>query len=232
MKYIGQSINIRKRWQEHKRELNKNCHHNNHLQNAWNMYGSPSFTFRVLEICDKESLDSLEEYWVSIYDTMNRKLGYNIGTPGSCSMANRHHTKESRKKMSEWRSKHTQGNDNGFYGKKHTKETIDKISSKLKGRFAGDKNPMYGKVSPMRGKTMSEESCEKMRNNHADFKGEKHPKAKLTESDVKTIIEMFLRGVKTKDIAKLFNVNPGCISKIRSHRNWTYLTDGMQFPKS
>lgn len=91
---------------------------------------------------------------------------------------------------------------------------------------------MYGKVSPMRGKSPSNETKQRMKENHADFKGSKHPKAKLTESDVKIIIDMFLNGIKTKDIAKLFNVNSGCISKIRSHRSWTHLTEGIQFPKS
>ena len=59
MKYIGQSINIHKRWQEHKRELNKGTHHNDHLQNAWTLYGSKNFLFTVLELCDKESLDKI-----------------------------------------------------------------------------------------------------------------------------------------------------------------------------
>ena len=232
MKYIGQSVNIYKRWQEHKRELNKNCHHNDHLQNAWNMYGSQSFVFRVLEICDRESLDLLEEHWVDTYDTMNRKLGYNIGTPGSCCMTNRHHTKEARRKMSDWRSKHTQGKNNGFYGKKHTKETLEKISKKLKGKFAGEKNPMYGKVSPMRGKSPSDETRQRMKENHADFKGSKHPKAKLTESDVKIIIDMFLKGKTSKEISVLFGVSKSCTDAIKSHKNWSYLTEGIQFPKS
>ena len=163
MKYIGQSVNIRKRWQEHRRDLNKGLHHNDNLQNAWNLYGSHSFLFTVLELCDKESLDELEKRWVATFDTMDRKHGYNIGTPGGCCMLRRHHTLASRMKMSKWRKLHTIGKDNGFYGKKHTKSTLDKISKKLKGRFSGANNPMYGKVSPMRGKSMSDESKEKMR---------------------------------------------------------------------
>lgn len=232
MKYIGQSINIHKRWQEHKRELKKGTHHNDHLQNAWDLYGEQWFIFKVIEVCDKESLDYLEENWVNIYSTMDRTLGYNIGTPGGCCMKYRHHTKKSREKMSKWRKKHTQGKDNGFYGKKHSKETLDKISRKLKGKFAGEKNPMYGKVSPMRGKSMSEESRKKMKDNHADFKGSNHPKAKLTEDDVNIIIRMFLNGYKSKDIAIDFNVSKSCIDAIRGHKNWTYLTDGINFNKS
>ena len=193
MKYIGQSVNIRKRWQEHKRELNKGTHHNDHLQNAWTLYGSKNFLFTVLELCDKESLDTLEKRWVETLKTMDRKCGYNIGTPGNCCMLHRHHTLSSRKKMSEWRKLHTIGKDNGFYGKKHTKSTLDKISKKLKGA--------------------------------------KHPKAKLSESDVLLIIDMFMDGKTSKEIAEVFNVSKSCTDSIRGHKNWTYLTAGITFPK-
>ena len=146
-------------------------------------------------------------------------------------MLHRHHTLASRIKMSKWRKLHTIGKDNGFYGKKHTKSTLDKISKKLKGRFSGANNPMYGKVSPMRGRSMSDESKEKMRKHHADFRGAKHPKAKLSESDVLLIIDMFMDGKTSKEIAEVFNVSKSCTDSIRSHKNWTYLTTGITFPK-
>ena len=229
MKYIGQSVNIHKRWLEHKRELNKRTHHNNHLQNAWNKYGEHNFIFRVIELCDKESLDYLEQLWVSKLKTLDRNFGYNIGTPGNCCMRNRKHTKESRKKMSVWRKEHTRGKLNGFYGKKHTRKTLDKISQLLKGKFAGENNPMYGKPSPMRGKKMPIESRKKMVENHANFSGENHPRSKLKEQDVKQIIEMLLNGEKSKDISIKFNVSKSCIDGIRSHKNWKYLTKGINF---
>ena len=37
--YIGQSIDIKNRWKEHKYNLRHNKHVNNKLQNAWNKYG-------------------------------------------------------------------------------------------------------------------------------------------------------------------------------------------------
>ena len=36
--YIGQSINIEKRWKDHKKDLRNNIHKNQHLQNAYNKY--------------------------------------------------------------------------------------------------------------------------------------------------------------------------------------------------
>ena len=37
--YIGQSLNIKTRFLQHKQALRKNRHPNQHLQNAWNKYG-------------------------------------------------------------------------------------------------------------------------------------------------------------------------------------------------
>ncbi len=46
--YIGQSLNIKHRINEHKSNLRKNRHSNCHLQNAFNKYGEEQFEFKVL----------------------------------------------------------------------------------------------------------------------------------------------------------------------------------------
>ena len=38
-KYIGQSVDMSRRWYKHKYELNNNVHYNDYLQRAWNKYG-------------------------------------------------------------------------------------------------------------------------------------------------------------------------------------------------
>lgn len=65
--YIGLSYNIKQRWKHHKCLLNKNKHHNLHLQSAWNKYGKKYFTFKVLEYCDLEVLPEREIYWIDYY---------------------------------------------------------------------------------------------------------------------------------------------------------------------
>lgn len=229
MKYIGQSISISKRWAEHKRDLRKSKHTNDHLQKAWDRYGENSFIFSVLEICDRNLLNEREIYWVDTYDSMSKHLGYNIATPGDAPMRSRHHSVLSKGKMSKSKKGNCSGENNGFYGKKHSKETLDKISKSLVGKLVGDKNPMYGKISPMSGKKMSSESRKKMRDHHADFRGEKHPKAKLSESDVKRIISLILNGYSRKDIAIKYKVSKSCIDGIGGHKSWTHLTDGIDF---
>lgn len=47
--YIGSSVNIKKRFCQHRDGLRKNKHHNKHLQRSWNKYGEENFEFVVIE---------------------------------------------------------------------------------------------------------------------------------------------------------------------------------------
>ena len=80
--YIGQSIHIKKRWYEHKYQLNSNCHCNTHLQLSWNKYGQDNFTFVVIETCQKDELDDKEMYWIEYYKSYDELNGYNISIGG------------------------------------------------------------------------------------------------------------------------------------------------------
>lgn len=79
-KYIGQSKDISQRWKSHLCSLRKNKHSNEKLQNAWNKYGEDNFSFKVLETADYGSLDSLEVYYITMFDSY--KHGYNKDTGG------------------------------------------------------------------------------------------------------------------------------------------------------
>ena len=76
--YIGQSTDIKSRWNNHKRELKNDIHRNSHLQNAFNKYGEEAFEFRILEETFEENLDDAEEYWIDYFDSTNPRKGYNL----------------------------------------------------------------------------------------------------------------------------------------------------------
>lgn len=97
-KYIGQSIDIYRRWTDHKCELNGNRHRNKYLQRAWNKYKEDNFKFYILEECDVDSLDGREVYYIEYFDCSNNKRGYNIELGGN---ANKTISLETREKMSE-----------------------------------------------------------------------------------------------------------------------------------
>ena len=64
-RYVGSSINIKKRLWEHRANLRHNHHDNQHLQNAWNKYGEKSFDYSILEICSPEQRFSREQFYVN-----------------------------------------------------------------------------------------------------------------------------------------------------------------------
>lgn len=75
--YIGQSVDITKRWSEHKRKLKNNWHVSRHLQRAWNKYGSNKFAFKVIEECEIDKLTEREQYWIDFYGGINSPNNYN-----------------------------------------------------------------------------------------------------------------------------------------------------------
>lgn len=146
---------------------------NEHLKNSAKKYGHENFTiFERFDVAySKEELDELEDLYICVYDTMNRKYGYNKRRGG-------HHGKlcqESKNKISEkvkgeknpmyginpkqrmdeetyekWRknlSESRKGEKSYMYGVPKTPEQRKKISKtrKEKGLAKGEKNPMYGK---------------------------------------------------------------------------------------
>lgn len=78
--YIGQSVDIEKRWSTHKAELKNNHHHNTYLQNAWNKYGEKSFEFSIIEECTMHQLDQREIYWIAKFNSYEN--GYNLTSGG------------------------------------------------------------------------------------------------------------------------------------------------------
>lgn len=71
--YIGSSIDIKKRFYNHKRCLKENKHRNKHLQNSWNKYKEENFVFEVIVFCQKNYLIELEQFFIDKYQPV-----YNI----------------------------------------------------------------------------------------------------------------------------------------------------------
>lgn len=141
--YVGQSVDVKERQQEHFRSLKKNKHQNRHLQFSFNKYGESNFNFTVLTWANsKEELDKLEIYFIKKYDSINMNNGYNLRTGGSRGK----HSIEVCKKLSLiTKERYKNPENNPFYGKKHSAETKEKISQNKKGRGVGKNNPMYNK---------------------------------------------------------------------------------------
>ena len=77
-KYVGQSLNIQKRWNQHRSAAfnPKNKSYNYPLYQAFRKYGIDNFSFEILEECNFADLNNKEEYYVKFYNTLSNQ-GYN-----------------------------------------------------------------------------------------------------------------------------------------------------------
>lgn len=114
--YIGQSINIERRINDHKKLLKGNRHDNKHLQSAWNKNGKESFSFEILEECPIDELNSKEKYYIELFNSLNPKIGYNLLEVPETSYG----------ASPSWAGRQKISNSNK--GRKHTEETKKKIS--------------------------------------------------------------------------------------------------------
>lgn len=80
--YVGQSVNVRSRLNDHKSDLRRGIHENPHLQNAFNKYGLGVFEFSVLCECSEMDLDAQERYWIETFKSSDKRHGYNLKTGG------------------------------------------------------------------------------------------------------------------------------------------------------
>lgn len=83
--YIGQSIHIERRWQEHKQSANPanlSFDSTKHLYNAINKYGVNNFSFEIIEECEASMLDSLECRYIKQFNSADSLYGYNTQLGG------------------------------------------------------------------------------------------------------------------------------------------------------
>lgn len=85
-KYIGQSIDIYKRWERHKHIFNnKNSHSYEYpLYKDIRKYGLENFDFKIIEECDKDLLDEREKYWIKYYDSFFNGYNQTFGGESGC----------------------------------------------------------------------------------------------------------------------------------------------------
>lgn len=123
--YIGSTINLKRRFYNHKSSLKYNKHENARLQHAWNKYGSENFSFQILEnVDDKTKLIEREQFFIDASKCYKREIGYNILPKAGSSLGFRP-TNETRIKLSIAR-------------KNMTDETKRKISESQKGKFVSE----------------------------------------------------------------------------------------------
>lgn len=77
--YIGQSIDINRRWRSHK-NFNEYLQGHYPLYQAFKKYGLENFSFEIIEECLPQELNDKEIYWIHFYNSYYN--GYNQTTGG------------------------------------------------------------------------------------------------------------------------------------------------------
>lgn len=74
--YVGSSLAIQKRFNQHKSELRKGVHENKNLQESWNSWGEDQFKFDVVaETSDASMIRSMEQERL---DSLSSDSSYNV----------------------------------------------------------------------------------------------------------------------------------------------------------
>jgi group I intron endonuclease len=168
--YIGQSVDILRRFKKYKK---LSCINQIRLYNSLKKYGFEKHEFEILHQCEREKLNELEKYYIDLFQCFNSEYGLNLKYGGE----NPVHSKETKNKMSESHK----GQIPWIKGKKHSEETRKKMSETQKNR-----PPMSEKIKikiseGLKGKICSEETKKKISEKARIRKPSKETKKKISE---------------------------------------------------
>jgi group I intron endonuclease len=146
--YIGQTINVKNRFNCHENDMKFNKHKNIRVQRCYNKYGLP--TFEILEECKYEELNSREQYYLDMYFDNDKCCNLNSN---AYSTKGYKYSEESLKSIREKRKSrvYPKGEKAYAYGRHHTEEAKNKLSESRKGK----KFPKLSEA--LKGRVISEE---------------------------------------------------------------------------
>lgn len=157
-RYVGSSIDIGKRWYDHRLELKNGTHGNEILQNSWSKYGEGAFEFEVLEQLDyADALIAREQYWIDHLKVTDRSRGYNICLFAGHSRRGLKSSPETCARISAAKKGHGKGIKRG----PHSKEWCAHISEGQRGRITSPETRAKLSIAG-KGRVVSEETRRKL----------------------------------------------------------------------
>lgn len=222
--YIGSSINIGRRWSEHKKYLKSNKHVNPKLQNHYNKYGN-DFIFFMVEECLIENLISREQYyidslnpWFNCSPTAGSQLGMKRSEETKMKMRKKRKPFSDEWKLNLSRSKlgikrGPNKNKSKAY-KPHSEEHCKNLSKSMMGKIPWNRGKFGIQIGWNKGCKCSEETKKKMSKSKM---GNTSKKKILTNELINEII--LLKTTNTnKELRNIFNLSRSSIDRALSFR--------------
>lgn len=196
--YIGQSTNIEKRWEEHKRAaLSYNC--NTYIHRAIRKYGIDNFNFEIIEYCKKSELNQKEIDWIKKLDTFNN--GYNCTTGGYyCEIKNK--------------------GENHSNAKLTNQDVYNIREQRLQGKNRQDIYLQYSNKISIKGFQHIWEG-DRFTNIHMDIynKITTPKKPKLSTSQIKQLRQDALNGMTKKQLIDKYNISRRTVERVIQNKS-------------
>lgn len=233
--YIGSSIDIKSRFYNHKSQLNKNIHDNQHLQNAWNKYKKDNFDFIIIKLCESSNLIVEEQKELDIW--VNKDECYNLSPSADVPMRGIPRSDEVKQKISlnqkgkpKWTEKQKKQMSIDRKGRKHSTETIKKFKnrkssfenikkaqSKNIGRIYSEKHcKNISTIKKSKNKKFSQEEIEKIRIGVIKaIKEGRYNKNKVPFSEYENIKSLYLSGnMNQRNLAFKYGITPPSMNRL------------------
>lgn len=186
--YIGQAVNIEKRWRYYQKVL---CKGQVRLYNSFLKYGVENHVFEIIEECAEEDLNCKERYWQEYYNTVETGLNLRltktedksgklseetkkkIGESNSIALKGKNLSQETKNKIKE-----------GNTGKVVSEDVKAKMSKNSAKHWEGKTLSEQHKANILKGRKgykHSEETIEKIRKSHIGKQHTEETKQKLAE---------------------------------------------------
>ncbi len=240
-RYVGSSVNIEKRWKQHRIDLRGGRHHSRYLQAAWGKYGEGAFRFEIVTTCEREDLIAQEQFWIDAFQAADYKHGYNLAPVADSALG----TKRSAETKAKLSASHK-----GYKPSEETRARLSAASRESQNRpevrakrvaaLVGQKRSPEAKAnmsaarlgwkfSPetlakmsdaAKGRKASPEARSRMSSVHHELSSGNY---KLTDDDVRQIRRLLADGKRQAEIAEMFGVTQTCISHIKLGKNWSHV---------
>jgi group I intron endonuclease len=140
--YVGSTVDSRKRFWEHRKDLRTGKHVCVRLQRAWNKYGEDCFKFEIVEqLSSRDELYPAEQKWLD--DHYGAEYCYNVSASADTPM--RDATPEMRAHLSAKAKAWHEANEHPRLGVELTEETKQRISESRIAKTSGPNHYRYGK---------------------------------------------------------------------------------------